>query len=196
MKSEDENMEPEKEKQYLTAINKKNPFETPDGYFDGLTERITNQIKLNEFVDTENKFTTPPDYFEELSQQIQSKVYLDNIKAHDSQNGGFEVPDGYFADAAESIQNIIAAKPKTKVLKLHFIRYAAAACILLTATLGVYINIQHNTAVDYQLSQIPSTEIESYLNLHTDGNDLPMLIENIDDDTDLSIVDFELEKTN
>ncbi len=191
MKSEDENMELEKEAPNLTAISKENAFETPNGYFNNLTEQINSQVKITQLVAKTNDFDTPAGYFENLDQQIQSRVSLDNLKAND-----FNVPANYFADSQKRIQNsVITKSKKSNVIKLHFIRYAAAACILLTTTLGVYINIKHSTTVDYQLSKIPVQEIESYLNQHTDGSDLPMLIESIDD-ANLSIDDFELENTN
>nr|WP_294895887.1 hypothetical protein [uncultured Pedobacter sp.] len=197
MKSEDENMELEKEAPFLASISRDNVFKTPEGYFEGLSEQVLNQIKLNDFAGDENNFNVPEAYFENLSQQIQSAVYLDALKNNSAKNDGFNVPADYFSDSQSRILDSINAKPKTsKIIKLHFIRYAAAACILFTTSLGIYFNVKNATSLDTKLSKIPAKEIELYLNQHTDSNDLPMLIENIDDNANLSIDDFNVEKTN
>ncbi|WP_017259423.1 hypothetical protein [Pedobacter arcticus] len=193
MKSEDDKMELEKEAPTLATISKQNTFKTPEGYFNELTEQITNQIKISELIN--NPFEVPNNYFDELSKQITSSVHLNTFKNLESKGFGFDVPSNYFSEAQERIQNSVA-KPKTsKIIKLHFIRYAAAACILFTTTLGVYFNVKYNTTVSHQLSRIPADDIETYLNQHTENSDLPMLIENIDDASDLSIDDFQLKKT-
>ena len=194
MKSEDDNMELEKEAPNLAAVSKRNAFEIPDGYFSEMTEQITNQVNAYELIGDENKFDTPTAYFENLSQQIQSSVFLDAIKVDGSTNNGFDVPAGYFSESEQRIRKNITAKPKkSNLIKLQFVRYAAAACILLTTSLGVYFNVKHNTSVDYQLSKIPATEIETYLHQHTDGSDLPMLLENIGDDIDFDFNESNLE---
>lgn len=190
MKREDEKMELEKEAPILASINKKNVFETPEGYFNNLSEQILNQIEINQLVGNENNFKVPEDYFDNLTQQIQSATYL----TANAEGDGFNVPANYFNQAQERILDNAFNKPKaSKVIKLHFVRYAAAACILLTTTLGIYFNIKQNTSIDNQLSKIPAKEIESYLNQHIDGGDLPILIENIDGNKDLTIEDFNLE---
>ncbi|HTN19489.1 MAG TPA: hypothetical protein VL125_03395 [Pelobium sp.] len=192
MKSEDENMELEKEGPFLAKLSRENSFKTPEGYFENLPEQVLSQIKLDKLAGNETHFKVPVDYFENLGHKIQSEVYLDSIK---TENDGFNVPANYFSDSQKSIQNSVNIKPKTsKVIGLHFIRYAAAACILLTTSLGIYFNVKNETSLDSQLSKIPAKEIESYLNQHTDGNDLPMLIDNIDEN--LSIDDFNVDKTN
>lgn len=193
MKSEDDKMELEKQAPILATISNQNPFKTPEGYFNALTEQITNQVKISEL--TNNPFEVPNNYFNELNQQITSSVYLNTFKDLESKDYGFDVPTNYFYEAQERIQNSIA-KPKTsKIIKLHFIRYAAAACILLTTTLGVYFNVKYTTTVSHQLARIPAHDIETYLNQHTENTDLPMLIENIDNVSDLSMDDFQLKKT-
>ncbi|HET8828869.1 MAG TPA: hypothetical protein VFM79_05990 [Pelobium sp.] len=196
MKSEDENMELQKEAPNLAAINKQNTFKTPDGYFESLNEQIVNQVNIIDALDHQNEFDVPAGYFENLEQQVQSAIYLEDIKAQNTVTKDFDVPVGYFADAEKRIKNSITTKPKkSNIIQLYFVRYAAAACILLTTSLGVYINIKHSTSVDYQLSKIPAKEIEIYLNQHTDASDLPMLMESIDEDANLDLDDFELENT-
>lgn len=41
-----------KEEQIIAHFGKKNPFKTPDGYFEGLTSRVMSQIPENEVVMT------------------------------------------------------------------------------------------------------------------------------------------------
>ena len=195
MSSEDENMELEKEAPFLAKLSRENTFKAPEGYFENLPEQVLNQIKLNQLAGNETSFRVPTDYFENLNEKIQSTIYLDALKSNSAENDGFNLPANYFSDSQKRIQNSISAKPKTaKVIKLHFIRYAAAACILLTTSLGIYFNVKNETSLDSQLSKIPAKEIESYLSQHTDGNDLPMLIDNIDEN--LSIDDFNVDKTD
>lgn len=196
MNSEDENMELEKEAPILASIGKKNNFEVPNGYFENLSEQILNQALLNDLAGNKNNFELPNGYFESLDQQIISSIYLDTIKTNSAESNGFDVPVGYFADSKQRLLNSINTQPKkSKVIKLHFVRYAAAACILFTTSLGIYFNVKSETSINTQLSKIPAKEIESYLNQHTDSSDLPMLIENIDE-TNLTIDDFNADKTN
>lgn len=193
MESEDENMELKNDAPFLAAISKENSFTTPEGYFKNLKEEILSQARLQQLVQAENAFEVPDLYFEDLSQNIQSITHLDSLM-QTATNQGFEVPKGYFAQSSAIIKRQTA--PKTKIVKLfktHFIRYAAAACVLLTTSAGIYFNVMQNTSVSYQLSKIPATEIESYLSQHIDANDLPLLIENTDNDFNLDINDFTVE---
>lgn len=196
MKSEDEYMELENEAPNLGAINKKNPFKTPERYFEELSPKIFSQAKLTELSGETADFRVPENYFENLAEQIQLQLSINNTVAGVN-NPGFNLPATYFAESKNNILSKVSSTPKkAKIVNLHFVRYAAAACILLTTTLGIYFNVQYNTKITNQLAKIPAKEIETYLNQHTDANDLPMLIENLDDDVKLNIDNFDVEKTD
>ena len=189
MKTEDENMEWEKDAPLLAGLSKENVFKVPEGYFDSLSQQIINEVKLSELLPEKDGFAVPSNYFEETKSNIQAAIYLETLKPQlFSENKGFEIPENYFETAQLKIKNKIEVK-KARTLQLSFLRYAAAACILLTTSLGIYFNIQHTNNVDYQLSKVSEEDIEIYLKQHTDANEIPMLIESLDDD---AIIDFDL----
>ncbi len=193
MKSEDETMEPnEQEVPILAKIAKTCVFSVPDNYFEILSQQIKSQIEIHETVSKENGFLVPQTYFEDLTEEVKAAIYLHTIKETLSKDSGFSVPENYFSNSRNQIHRRL--KQKTKVRKLSFIRYAAAACILLTTSLGAYFNVQHANSIGKQLSKVPVEEIENYLKRNTDAGDIPMLIENIDGD--LEIYNFSNEQRN
>lgn len=94
----------------LKQVSTKNPFMVPDGYFEGLDERITSAIKLGELkssIRTEG-FTVPENYFEELSGNIQSRIAVE--EALDMTATGLTVPENYFENLSSNIQSRIAVE--------------------------------------------------------------------------------------
>ena len=91
----------------LKHVNANNPFTVPDGYFNGLSERIVAGIKLDEL---KNKtpltgFTVPENYFEELSSNIQSRINIESVLK--VENAGFAVPENYFEELNTQITSRI-----------------------------------------------------------------------------------------
>lgn len=178
MKKEDETLDLEKEAPLLFKITKENCFETPRGYFEELSSQIFAQIQLEDLVGKKDAFEVPDLYFEDLENQIINEVKIRDLVSKD----GFSTPEGYFQQAQSALLNQTKTKSnKGKIIYFNLMRYAAAACILLTTSIGIYINIQHQENVSYQLSKIPDDAIENYLQTHTDASDVPAIIKNLDD---------------
>lgn len=187
MIKEEENMDWEKEAPLLASLDRQNAFTVPDGYFEGLQQNVMSEITLEQLQLKTPTFEIPANYFEESAEIIQSTILLESIKSNNN-DAGFKVPDNYFEDLkSQTIQHI---KPKkTNVIRFNFLRYATAACILLTTSLGIYFNIKHTSNVSYQLSQVSSDDLETYLKQNTDATDIPMIVESLDEDVinDLSL---------
>ena len=63
MKKEDEILDLEKEAPHLAKVAKANYFETPQGYFEGLSSQILAQIQLEDLVGKKETFEVPDLYF-------------------------------------------------------------------------------------------------------------------------------------
>lgn len=181
MNKEEEYMDWEKDAPLLASLKKEQPFNVPDGYFEHLTAQIISEVKLESLKQT--SFSTPENYFFNLKSQLLSQIILEEIKEDViKENTGFTVPANYFTTSASEIQrSVIGQKKKTRILKLSFIRYAAAACILLTTSFGIYFNIQQTSSLSSQLSKISNDDLEYYLQQHTDATDLPVIIDHLED---------------
>lgn len=178
MEREDEILDLEKEAPLLAKIAKENGFEIPNGYFEKLSSQILAQIQLENLIGKKDAFDVPDLYFEELEDQIISQVKIQDLVSGD----GFSTPDGYFEKSQSILLNQVKTKTeKGKIINFNFFRYAAAACILLTTSIGIYLNIQHQENVSYQLSKIPDEALENYLQMHTDASDVSAIIKNLDD---------------
>ena len=183
MNKEDKNMEWEKEAPLLTAVNRENCFNVPINYFENLSEQIINQIKLAEIADQDLGFKTPFGYFDSLEEQIFAKINLKEKLGDISDNHhGFNIPENYFEPSKLRIEKSISGKKQSlrKILTINFIRFAAAACILLTTSVGIYFNIQRTSSIHYKLSRVSDEEIETYLNQNIEAADMPIILQNLE----------------
>ena len=89
-------------------VGKANPFAVPEGYFEGLEERIMAAVKLDELKSDIPHFTVPDGYFEQLSNNIQARIAVE--EAVNNQDAGFTVPAGYFENLSDNIQSRIAVE--------------------------------------------------------------------------------------
>ncbi|MEO5912358.1 MAG: hypothetical protein ABIP95_15835 [Pelobium sp.] len=181
MNKEEEYMDWEKDAPFLASLKKEQPFKIPGHYFEDLTPQIISEVKLESL--KQNLFTTPENYFSDLKSQLFSQIILEEIKEDViKENAGFSVPSNYFNESSSIIQQSVTGQNnKKRILKLSIIRYAAAACILLTTSFGIYFNIQQTSSVSSQLSEISNDELENYLQQHTDATDLSIIIDNLED---------------
>ncbi len=186
MKREDVNDFSEMDDSFLQGL-KKNPFSVPDNYFGELQQHtlsITKIIGLKE----EASFKVEEAYFDSLENQILAQI---NIPAN---NNNFSVPADYFDTLSdkiiEKVESQQTEKQQAKVIKMPFIKYAAAAVTLLATTFGVYnysgINPSEETVISNKLSEIPNQEILDYLSTYSDTNDIILTIEN---DNDISLIE-------
>lgn len=181
------------DKDLQNIIGKKNSFSVPDNYFEVLNGRLKIEANLLELAGKKNEFNVPENYFENLKQQIGNQINLPDFQANI-----FNTPEDYF----ENNRLTILAKvnpPKDKlrkVLSLAFIRYAAAACILLTTSLGIYLNTLEINSNANALSKIPTEDLELYLQQNIEFSDVQTLMENIKSETVFSIQKTEFKQND
>ncbi len=194
MKEEDKHLDWEQDAPLLAAV-KGDGFTVPDNYFQNLSEQVINQARLDAAVRHGQAFETPEGYFESLEDQVFAELSLAHLKDRLlQQDAGFLVPPAYFEESQKSILQSVNKRPVpvAKVLHINFIRYAAAACMLLMTAAGVYMNIQQTNSVSHQLSKVSDADLEDYLQLHTDASDVPALIDNLKGDEVFTMDDTQL----
>lgn len=179
----------QKEAPKLAAIERKNPFSIPAGYFDSLQEHLNSRLFLLELQpEKTNEFTVPGGYFDALTDQIEGRIFAEKLKEQIIGNN-FTVPEDYFSTLQDRINERVAEP--VKVISMYrrmvpsWISYAAAACITIAVSAGLYFNIQNNTvnvpekAIVSDLSNVSDQEIIDYLQLNSTRADMPVLIENV-----------------
>lgn len=128
----------------LAALEKRNPFSIPDGYFENCEEAIFSAIFLDGLKQKtdKNNFEVPQHYFEDLTERIQTHIALSEIPGAEK---AFTVPDNYFDTLQSRIAGKIAntSKPQreAKVIPLwrrNIVKYVSAACFLLLASFSIY----------------------------------------------------------
>lgn len=175
---------------------KKTPFSVPEGYFESLSVKIQDKIKIQAYdLSQEAGFTVPENYFAELAQAIHTRIGEEQIRA-EVKGDGFEVPQGYFDDLSSRIQKRIQEgtintdAPKTETLErpskgVISIRkklgYAAAACLIgVLSVVGYYTwtdsDIQSKGENQF-LSEVSDEEIINYLVASSKGEDVFLLSE-------------------
>lgn len=141
----------------IAAIERRNVFTVPEGYFENLGADIIAGIESEKGI----RFNTvselqaadlPDGYFENLADSVLTKIKgenaADELRAlspvlYSIQNENvFEVPDGYFERLSQEIQNKVQTqKQKVIVMRKHttsFFKYAVAAVFIGVMALGVF----------------------------------------------------------
>lgn len=187
------NMDEGWEKQFplLEAAGKKNPFNVPEGYFDDMQQQITSRIAIESASssDSNGYLAVPEDYFDTLEDQIMSAIKVEKLKGL-TEDTGFTVPEGYFNSLHDSIKQKAGIMEKPKEAKVRtlvptWLKYAAAACIMISASTGLYL-FQKSDSFEKKLAYIPDEAIVDYLLVNSDSGDMPIIIDNINSNTDLS----------
>ncbi len=154
---------------HLSRLPKVNPFAVPDQYFEGLSDRISaavfvDDLKLKAGLLEEE---VPEGYFENLSAEINSRILLEslNLKKQD----GYAVPGGYFEKLHANILNKVTEEPapaKIKIKKLwlgSFAKYAVAASLVLVSAFAVYFNQDRLFGVQNQVTTTAAVTEDSSL---------------------------------
>ena len=135
---------------------------------------------------TEDKnFNIPKGYFDTLADNIPVNVFIADLKEKNL-GLGFTVPINYFENLENKssetfkISNQQSYNNQTKIIKLNFTKYAAAACILMICGLAIYLNLAKNT-LQNQLANLPNQDIELYLQNNTNNIDIELLEDNINE---------------
>ncbi len=173
-----------KEAPKLAEIERTNPFTVPADYFETAQEQLRQRIAIGEGEVKSEGFNVPENYFDTLSGRIFSSVKANDLK-QEIKESGFSVPEDYFKGLEEKIirrTHLQSKENKKKVRRIFplWLNYAAAACIAIFIGVGFFLNQQSNT-IDSKLSKLPEDDIVSYLQIHSDTGDLPVIVENIDE---------------
>lgn len=183
MRKEEDLTNWEKDVPLLASLKREDGFAVPENYFDNLSSEIMSQIKIKDLAGKKSDFQVPEIYFETLENKVNSAILLEENKDSLLDNhGGFIIPNNYFENNKAKIISKTRTEKSTfgKIISLKFIKYAAAACILLTASFGIYFNIQRTNNINYQLSKLPDDDIETYLKQNVEAADVPLIIENLE----------------
>lgn len=130
---------------HLARLPKVNPFAVPDQYFEGLSDRISAAVFVDELKSKAGVFNAeaPEDYFENLPAEINTRIVLESLNL--TKQDGYAVPEGYFEKLQASIVNKVdeeqAAQPKVKKLWTTGVaKYAVAASLVLVSAFALYFN--------------------------------------------------------
>lgn len=146
MNKNDENMDWEKEAPFLASLPKTMPYRVPDKYFDQLQLHINQAVFIDGLMQKDNQgFSIPQNYFEELTVQIEDRIAIDQLQTLVATDG-FKTPEGYFDKLqANILSQTSESRPKPKTIKLwqsDFMKYVSAACFIVLAASGLYLNQQ------------------------------------------------------
>jgi hypothetical protein len=171
------------------AISNDTGFTVPDKYFEELSASIQSRIFVEEALSAENEsFTVPENYFENLSNSIQSRVFVEEALIASEQ--AFALPQDYFDNLNKKILNKTASleqvKRKGVVIRMFrstAFKYATAACLALMVGTGIFIRqfndpvaVHKRSFLHKQLSDVPVSEIESYLDLNVEPTDTQHIV--------------------
>jgi len=189
MKTDVENNEWKAEAPYLAGLPRENPFLVPEHYFDTLPETIANSVYFNELKEETPVagFTVPDQYFSSLKDRILAQTTAEEFTHEEvlSQlppSPGFSIPDQYFQKLQSKIlaQTVAEAPPPAKESKIvrlwhsGLLKYASAACFVLVAAFGFYLNrqtyIPESTAAEVANEQMLYDIDEQDIIDHVEGN--------------------------
>ncbi|TAF44657.1 MAG: hypothetical protein EAZ51_06350 [Sphingobacteriales bacterium] len=128
-------------------------------------------------------FTVPNDYFDTLPSRINTHIFI--TKLNESKlASGFTTPNLYFDNLEIKLSHLAKTNyhtPKAlKISPLYISKYAAAACILLVTSVGVFINTSYQSKTQNLLTSVSNEEIELFLQNETNTADMPLIIENVE----------------
>jgi hypothetical protein len=168
MKTDEENNEWKAEAPYLAGLPIENPFLVPEQYFDTLPDAITTAVYINELKEGSpaSGYTVPDQYFSSLKDRILAQTTVEMLGVNGQSNtdadeeseeilkhfpatAGFSTPDQYFQQLqsrilAQTAEEAIPASTSKIVRLWHsgLLKYASAACFILVAAFGFYLNQQ------------------------------------------------------
>jgi len=166
-----------------SIVNEDAGFAIPENYFDELSANIQSRIAIESIVTEDAGFAIPENYFDELSDNIRSRIAIEDASGEPSLQ--FSVPDGYFEKLNQSILNKTVNEADTKrrgIVRQLFhstaFKYATAACFALVIGGGILLREisspvtgHKNSFLHEQLSNVPLSDIKSYLQLNVDAGD-------------------------
>lgn len=123
--------------------------------------------------------------------------YLSSLEKKNS----FQAPEGYFEQLPSAIQNKIGEAPaenKHKVFSLHYMKYAAAAVVLLIA--GIYFYPKKtqqpiNTFTAWNVDALTDDEVLDELTDYPIENETAIVVKNDDSDIINYLIDNKIDIT-
>ncbi|WP_069660900.1 hypothetical protein [Arcticibacter eurypsychrophilus] len=194
----------EKQAPELAATGRRNPYTVPTDYFNEMQQQLSSRIKLELLYGTDSAeiFEVPDQYFEELEGNILTSIKADQFK-DSTKEDGFTVPEGYFNSLQASIQQKISNQTSIKEVKIRrlvpsWLSYAAAACLIISISTGLYFYQKQTSSIETKLAYMPDDAIIDYLLINSDSGDLPVIIDNSNStsavNSELGIPDAEIEE--
>ena len=170
------------------ALSRESGFTVPENYFDEVSANIQSRINLDNTLSSDTGFTVPENYFEDLTSHIQSRVFVEEALMASEQ--AFTVPQDYFNGLNKKIlnQTVSLEQVKRKGVIIRMFRstafkYATAACLALMVGTGIFIQqfndpvaVHKRSFLHKQLSNVPVSEIESYLDLNVEPTDTQHIV--------------------
>src|SRR5690606_25708069 len=164
-----------------------NPFTVPDLYFERLN-RITLQ-RCQHVEATEAALTVPTEYFVQLQERILSKVAEEKLRKKISEPG-FTVPEHYFTTLQKATVDKVIRRQTTPPVRSLFsrswIRYAAAACIIMALSISGYFRFINTPAESHHLDAVSDQEILSYLEFYGEPSDITYLTEYLKEERNIA----------
>lgn len=118
---------------------------------------------------------TPEGYFDSFQDDLLAELHWKNSSRKSS---GFTVAKNYFENSESRI--LRATTQKSKHHLLRFVPYVAAVAVIAFLSIPFFIN--NNTGKPFSISDLNNTEIQTYLNGSSYGNDIFWLSEQIESD--------------
>lgn len=165
-----------------------NAFIVPENYFENSRKAILLRRELIE--SSQRSFSVPDNYQQDLSNRILSKVKRLSDLPQLPEKDGFTVPDGYFDGlSARIMENRSIRTTKTeRPVKMRWISYAAAACLLLGT--GIFSFLRYNDPVPPEknpsalIDQVETDDIIDYLAMYSEPGDLVYLSDQLPEESD------------
>jgi len=149
----------------LSELPKINGAEVPEGYFQRAEQQILSQIFISGRVDT-SELQVPDGYFDRLESDVIDIVYQNDEK--------------------------YSAKGKMIWLsKLKFLQYAAAAVVILFASVWVVFNMNNHDVISEDISMESSDAYFEYLEDNIDEFDINILLEHdLIEESDIALITY------
>lgn len=170
--------------------SRQNPFGVSAGYFSEREQKTLLTAFLEDFKDDKNTsgFSVPVNYFEDLAGKISTGVLLEDHKEN-----AFAVPVGYFELLEQRIKTKVEPGKNKMIVRRLFggrtWQYATAACLVMALGSSLWFTRNStNYSVQNELSSLPDTDIESYLEDNTGSSDINLLMENMDHEINVTSV--------
>lgn len=125
-------------------------------------------MKNKELHNKETGFNTPKEYFNTFEERLFDRIKTEAVIPKET---GFKTPDSYFDNLEDSLsKTLFETKKETEVIPLqrkrnyiHYLSYAAAACILFFVAINLIPTTTGTDADTLKISEIDTSEIDAFI---------------------------------